>query len=213
MPRKKIQMSSKFPYHISARCINREWFDLPLNEVWLIMEDYLYFVTAAYDLAISSFVLMSNHFHLIAEAPSGNLSEAMTYFMRETSRAIGKAAGRINQTYGARYRRTLISRRLHFQYAYKYVYRNPVKAGLVSRVEDYQYSTLPGLLGKFKINIPIVEDSILFSDDPRKVLDWLNCPPDGQVEEDVRKAIRRSLFRFPTHNSNRKSKLEETLLY
>jgi len=210
----KIPLSGFSPYHVTARCINREWFNVPLAEVWPLMEDYLFFIANAYKLQIYSFVLMANHFHLIVKSPNKNLGEAMNYFMRETSRALGKRAGRINQTYGSRFHRTLLSKDLHFHYAYKYVYRNPVKAGIVEAVENYRYSTLSGLLGKSSLHIPIPEDPILFGNrGVENTLKWLNSDPPNKVEDDVKKAMRRGLFKFSSEKSNKKSSLEQELLY
>ncbi len=53
------------PYHITARCINKEWFRLSIPTVWSVMEDYLYLVATAFEIKVRAFVLMSNHFHLI----------------------------------------------------------------------------------------------------------------------------------------------------
>src|ERR1700722_12532057 len=108
MPRNPVPFFPQNPYHISARCLNREWFQLPMNTVWSIMEDYLYLVAHVFDLRIHSFVLMSNHFHLLATAPRGNLSEVLLYFMRETSREITRRTYRINQTWGIRNHKTHI---------------------------------------------------------------------------------------------------------
>ncbi|WP_081111818.1 transposase [Bdellovibrio bacteriovorus] len=62
------------------------------------MSNYLCFIHHAYKGEIYAFVLMSNHFHLLIRFPENNMSEAMTYFMRESSRMISRQAGRINQT-------------------------------------------------------------------------------------------------------------------
>lgn len=197
MPRKSVPLCPNDPYHISARCINREWFQLPLGTVWCLMEDYLYLVSSVYQLRLHAFVLMSNHFHLLVSAPEGNLSQAMLYFMRETSREITRLSGRINQTYGARHHKTRIRYEHYFLSSYKYVYRNPVRAGICERVEEYRYSTLSGLLGLSHLTIPIVEDRILF--DPNfkdSSLHWLNTPPRPDTEEEVRLALRRAEMDF-----------------
>ena len=52
----------EFPYHVVAKCINGDWFSIPMERVWEIVSEQLYFVHHAYGLRILSFVLMSNHF-------------------------------------------------------------------------------------------------------------------------------------------------------
>jgi putative transposase len=204
MPRKNILLSSYLPYHVTARCINREWFNLPLADVWRIMENYLKFINSAYNIKIHSFVLMPNHFHLIVRSPDSNLSQAMNYFMRETSRQIGAATGRINQVYGNRFHRTAIDDAKYYYHAYKYVYRNPVKAGLTSNVEDYPYSTLSGIIGRRKIFIPIEEDNLLFSSPLcEKTLDWLNRKTSKKNDDSLKLALRRRVFQLPRETKTR----------
>jgi putative transposase len=201
MPRRTPPLSTTFPYHVSARCINREWFQLPLSEVWKIMEDYLFFIHHAFQVEIMQFVLMPNHFHLLIRCPNGNLSETMKYFMRETSRQMTMATGRINQTYGTRFHRTLVVSDRYHRHVYKYIYRNPVKAGLCETPQEYPYSTLNGLLGQSKIHIPVHQDPFLFSPYIRtSTLEWLNRRPKQIHENEIKLALRRAIFEFPKFN-------------
>jgi putative transposase len=212
MPRKNVPVSSEFPYSINARCINKEWFQIPLEDVWDIMEDYLYFLHIGFGFKIKSFVLMSNHFHLIAQAPLNNLSEGMRYFMRETSRQIGKKANRINQVYGSRFYRSLITKNHHYLHAYKYVYRNPIEAGLSNCVTSYPYSTLNRLVGKGPLNIPIEYDHILF-DSFDSTIAWLNQSPSLENHEAVRKAMRKTEFSFATDSKTKKVHILEQIMF
>ena len=196
MPRKIVPIIPEYPYSISARCINKEWFSIPIDEVWKVMEDYLYFISFAFNFKIKSFVLMSNHFHMIAQAPDGNLSEAMNYFMRETSRVIGKKAGRINQVYGGRYYRSMISSDHYYSHAYKYIYRNPVEAGLTYCVLEYPYSTLNRMVRKGELFVPVEYDNILF-DNYESTLTWLNEAPSAEHYQIVKNALKKSEFKLP----------------
>ncbi len=171
MPRNPQRAFSINPFHITARGVNKEPFKIPLEEVWDIMQDYLFFISKAYEIQIHAFVLMRNHWHLIASSANGHLSSAMNYLMRDSSRAILHEAHRINQTYGGRHFKSELATTSYYLNAYKYLYRNPVAAGLVDKCEDYQFSSLSGLLGARKMHIPIVEDTTLFSNyDLQKLL-------------------------------------------
>lgn len=174
------------------------------------MEDQLYFVHHAFHVRIHAFVLMNNHFHLIISTPHANLSEAMAWFMRETSRSITRESNRINQTYGGRHFRNVISTTHYYLNAYKYLYYNPVRAGLCGNPLDYPYSTLPGLLGHQRLTIPVYEDSTLFSDIDG-TLAWLNRKPKEEDWIAVRRALHRRSFGFPSSNS-RRHKLETDTL-
>ena len=198
MPRKPVQVSSEHPYLVTARCHNREWFDLPLPIVWSAFEDYLFLTKYEFELRIHAFVLMANHFHLLVSTPNANISVSMQYLLNQTSKEITKLTGRINQTYGSRHHKTLIETDHQFENCYKYLYRNPVRAGACERVQDYRFSTLHGLLGGSRLIIPVEEDRRLFTPEfDEKSLAWLNSAPNQNREDDVRKAIRRSIFKLP----------------
>ncbi|MBK9293509.1 MAG: transposase [Oligoflexia bacterium] len=200
MPRKKKLFNPYRPYHITARCINREWFGLPMDHLWEFYSDYLFLINKMYQVEIFSFVLMPNHFHLIARFQNKNMSEAMNYFMRETSRYISSQSGRINQIYGAPYHKSCLSTDNYFYHAYKYIYRNPVDAELTSKVEDYKYSSLFGLLGQSKLIIPITEDLLLFNQNMDETLTWLNKDYKKTDRNLIRCALRKSEFAFATKN-------------
>lgn len=195
MPRASYIENKICPYHINARCINRDWFRLPMDDIWTIFSDQLFFIANCLDAEIFSFVLMSNHFHLLLRTPNGNLPQIMNHFMKETSRYITWQSGRVNQTFGGPYHRTLITNERHFRIAYKYVYRNPVEAKICNYVEDYSYSTLSGLLGLRKMSIPLVEDHILF-DDVTQALNWLNQSTTSDNHESVKLALKKHTFKL-----------------
>ena len=116
--------------------------------------------------------------------------------MGETSRALTWAGNRINQTYCGRYHRCLINKEHYFRHAYKYVYRNPVRAGIVEKVEQYKYSTLFGLLGMQHLLIPVEEDYLLISK-TEETLEWLNSSPVIKDESTIKSALYKKIFTLP----------------
>jgi hypothetical protein len=94
----------------------------------------------------------------------------------------------------------------YYLHAYKYFYRNPVHAGLCTRVEEYPYSTLRGLVGLAHTLIPVAEDETLFSD-VHGTLEWLNKKPNENSWIDVGNALRKSKFKLckdpPTNYQNK----------
>lgn len=190
-------MQSELPYHLCARSNGKDWFALETRIVWDIMSDYLHFVHHAFNVRIHSFVLMDNHFHMIASFPDGNLSAALNYLIRETSRAIGRSSNRINHVFGGRTFRSCLGDYRYFEHAYKYIYRNPVEAGLCMRVEEYPFSTLQGLLGLAHSIIPVEEDSLIFDGNVGETLKWLNTNPSRENKDAVRRALRHPTFRLP----------------
>lgn len=83
--------------------------------------------------------------------------------------------------------------------AYKYIYRNPIEAGLCINVEDYEFSTLRGLLGLNKLAVPVEEDLTLFSD-MEGTLKWINrAYPNLEIKETIANAMKKNRFKFPEH--------------
>ncbi len=174
------------------------------------MENQLFFLHHGFRVEIYAFVLMSNHFHLILRCPDGNLSQAMQFFMVSTSRELQKLGGRINQIWGTRFFRCRLNSQWSFFNCYKYVYRNPVTAGICNNVEEYPYSTLQGLLGNSRIYIPLVEDTLLF-ENTEKNLRWLNTKPTDTALDSIRKALKHSDFKMPNIN-DRKNPWDKDLI-
>lgn len=193
-------VSTTNPYHITGRCLNHDWFAIPLESVWNLFSEYLYFISHAYNIKIHSFVLMANHFHLICSSPTGELSRAMQFFMSQTSRALAKNSGRINHIWGSRFYRCEITSYHYYLNCYKYNYRNPVTAGIVKKVEEYRFSTLYGLLGQDHLLIPVEEDLTLFSS-VEDTLQWLNKTPNKEHLESVRVALKKKKFTLPQIDS------------
>lgn len=193
MARANTILQSDFPYNISGRCINRDWFEVPLEEVWTILCEELYMATILHNLQVHSFVMMANHYHLIVTTPHANISQAMKRFMEMTSKRIGEKSWRINRIWGTRYYKSILGRHSYFLNAYKYNYFNPVKAGIVERCEDYPFSTLRGLLGADKLAVPLRPDTIL-GGDIEDALSWLNRRPPADQLAAVQSALRRSQF-------------------
>lgn len=212
MPRTKRIQQSEVPYSITSRCINRDWFGMPLEEVWEVMSEELFGLARLFEFRIHLFVLMDNHYHMVASTPQANISEGMATFNRRTSVRITKSQGRINQTYGARHYPCLLNSTHYYLNTYKYFYRNPVEAGLVRNVEDYRFGTLSGLLGTRHLFIPVWEDETLFSD-VEGTLKWLNTCPRPEDRESMRKALGRRTFLLCRHpTTKRRNDLEESLL-
>lgn len=211
MPRSKFTVNPERPYHISGRCRNKDWFDIPIAEVWVIMENHLYFLSKAFGITIHAFVLMDNHFHLMASSPQGNLSQGMQYFMGATSRDIQKLSGRINQVWGSRFFRSELDSYWSYVNCYKYTYRNPVEAKLCKEVESYPFSSLSGLLGLRSIYFPVESDSLIFEDAIEETLSWLNSPPVERDLASVRAALKHPVFKLPKVNQRKNKLLEDRM--
>lgn len=193
MARQRPPYSPEALYHITARCTNKEWFSIPLDQVWTIMSNYLFFLHHAFGCEIHSFVLMNNHFHLLMRSPHEELGVVMNYFMRETSRCIGFNAERINQVYGGPYHASVIVNDRQLENVYRYVYQNPMRAKIVETPEQYRYSSLQQKLGLSHGWIPLVPDALLFSN-LESTLRGLAKPFEPEEADVIRTGLKKANF-------------------
>lgn len=198
------------PVHVCSRSNNRDSFPLPERDVWTIFEDYLYLMKIGFNVRIHNFVLMKNHYHLIVSAQENNLAEALKYTLYRISREMSLASGTRNHQFGNRCFRSIISNYHYYMHAYKYVYRNPVTAGVCNRVEDYPFSTLNGLIGKSRLVIP-VENDLLLMDNFEQTLEWLNKAPSAHDHQTMKNALRRGLLKIGKSSGGVTSPLENHL--
>lgn len=212
MPRKLIINTDQHPYHITARSNNREWFDLPMEICFEIFGDKLEKTKTRYQIKIHAFVLMSNHFHMIVSTPNQNIGLALRYFLTETSRGLCNESNRINHIFGGRNYKSLIATGPYYAQCLKYIYRNPVRAGIVTKVEDYPWSTIskyPNKIQELTSAIDLGHENFL---PPEKIeqINWFNEAPSPLLQEELARAIRRPEFHFKPSRNTRKQ-IEPTM--
>lgn len=142
MPRKNLIRTNLHPYHITTRSNNKEWFYIPIQDVWKFCEELIKEGEIEFNVKIEAFVLMNNHYHLCLYTPDENLDRFMRFFNKGLSEKISRQAGRINRIFGAPYKWTLIKNERYFYNVLRYIYQNPLRAGIMRRCEDYPYSDI-----------------------------------------------------------------------
>ncbi|MEZ4703954.1 MAG: transposase [Bdellovibrionota bacterium] len=199
MARKRVELSDIHPYHVCARSNNRTWFDIPLSQVFGIYANVMEKAIEKYEIECHGFVLMANHFHMLISTPKSNLSQAMRYFMTETSRAIARSSHRINRIYGQRYHWTIIKTAEHYAHVFYYIYRNPIRHRAVSRLNMYRWSTLHPHHRKFNtLIVPKNEEYDVYIPQDRKTLiQWLESIHDEKYENAIATSLTRHEFTFP----------------
>jgi putative transposase len=191
MPRKPLIRSSNLPYHVTSRAHNKEWFQLPLPDMWQLSQECLKEAVEIHPVEIISFVLMGNHYHMLLLTPEGNLDSFMYEFNKRLARKVQASTGQINRVFGNRYKWCLIQSQQYFINCYKYIYQNPVRAKIVECCEDYPYSTLQGLIKNVKFSVT-VHDKYGFKDEYG--LRWLNKKIDEEEEMALKKSLGRSVL-------------------
>lgn len=189
-----------YPYHVTTRTNNKEWFEIPLEKVWRMCMDSLKQASSVYPVEVISFVLMANHYHLILKTPNSDLDKFMYEFNKVLSLLIRSQSNRIDSVFGGRYKWCLIKSQSYLYNCYRYVYQNPVRAGLSRQCENYPYSSLFYLIGNKSFPV-ILHDAFGFKDE--FALTWINKKVDisevmlikkGLRKFEVDKTIKRSTY-------------------
>ncbi len=142
---------------------------------------------------------MSNHFHLLLTSPEEEIGTVMRELLSSVTRTVNLESGRTGHLFGGPYKASLIGDAGYYATVLKYVYRNPIKAKVCERVEDYPFSTLRYPLGLERMDIPLFHplegygDGLL-PDDPILLTAWLNEPPPSEVDGMVRAALGKKVF-------------------
>lgn len=136
-----------YPYHVIQRGNNKQAIFATAADysVWL---DLLEENAKKFDVAIHSYVLMSNHFHLLATPQTADgLPKMMQAVGRSYVRYFNDAHGRSGTLWEGRYKSTLIETDRYLLACMAYIDLNPVRAGLVAQPQDYPWSSHHHYLG------------------------------------------------------------------
>lgn len=111
------------------------------TEVAQIVQDALLFYDSKLYRLIA-WVIMPNHIHLLLTPNEGvSLSNIMKDLKGFTARSINKHLGRSGHVWQPEYFDRYIRSEDHYNKAVRYIENNPVKAKLVDRPEDWQFSS------------------------------------------------------------------------
>lgn len=140
MPRFPRNYTETSFFHIITQGINKSF--IFNNE-----EDIKYYIKTMYNLTeeqkikIIGYCIMANHAHMLIQAD--NLKELSKYMQRLNTRYgiyYNKRYNRVGYVFRDRYKAEGIYSENHLYNCIKYIYDNPVKAGICDKAEEYPYS-------------------------------------------------------------------------
>lgn len=131
---------------------------------------------------------MNNHYHLMLRTPDENLDKFMYEFNKNISLSIRRRARRINQVFGGRYKWCLIQSPRYLANCYRYVYQNPLRAGIARSCEDYPYSSLHYMVHRKDFPVQIYDH---FGLKDEYNLQWINENISAQEIDAVRRGLRK----------------------
>jgi putative transposase len=166
--RKSIFRSNKKFFHVSLEFRTRRLFK---SLDWVFVQKKLADISRLYEVEVQALVMMDTHLHLLISTFGKNEN----FFCEELQKALCETAHLQNLS-------EPILNYSQYLNTYKYLFRNPVEAGLCAKVEDYPYSTLYYLLGKGFLHFS-VQDQLGLIQNPLQILRWLNTDIDYKISQ------------------------------
>ena len=132
-------------YHVMARGNARQDIVHDDDDRRRILADLERVVTKS-SWTVLSFVLMSNHLHLLLRTPRPNLGRGMQSFLSRYAAWAARHRRRPGHLFQGRYKAEMIEDETYYWAVSRYIHLNPVRAGLVTKPEDWSWSSYPGYL-------------------------------------------------------------------
>lgn len=132
-------------YHVMNRGANR-------NRIFSKDYDYELFINVLkesctlFNVYISAYCLLSNHYHIVVHTPEGNLSRFMRHVNGVYTQRYNRKHNRDGTLFRGRYKAILIQAEGYLIHVVKYVHCNPLKAKIANNLNNYKWSSHPSYL-------------------------------------------------------------------
>jgi REP element-mobilizing transposase RayT len=108
---------------------------------------YLEAAADRYNAIVHAFCLMSYHYYLLLETPRGNLFHILQYLNGSYTIYFNVKLKRSGHLFHGRFTSILVEAEAYAIELSRYIHRNPVRARLVERPEEYEWSSYRYYLG------------------------------------------------------------------
>lgn len=139
MPRVPRGETSNRIYHVINRGVEK-------RPIFQSAEDYGFFLSQTRDvfassgIALFAYVLMPNHYHLLAGVNAAGLGPSMNSLQTRYSMYFNRINERVGHLFQDRFKAFEADEPAYLEWLPVYIHRNPVKAGLVQKPSDWQWS-------------------------------------------------------------------------
>ena len=156
--------------HIMSQGINKEYI-FQENRYKKKYLEILYKKISDYNIKLISYCVMDNHVHLVVYYKN---VEDLTEFMSRTNTTYAKwyndSKNRVGYVFRDRYKTEPITDYHHLISCINYVHNNPVKANIIDKPEQYQYSSYKNYLSdEYLLNSGILELLNLSIEDAKQI--------------------------------------------
>ena len=91
-----------------------------------------------FGLEVHAYSLMPTHYHLLVRSPLGNLSDGMRHLGGAYTKVFNCRHGQDGSLFRGRFKSQLVKYEAYLLYLLAYIHLNPLKAGLITRLDGLQ---------------------------------------------------------------------------
>ena len=203
MPRKpRIEIDGY--YHVVNRGVEqRVVFNDP--DDYAYFEELMCFHARNHGITLHNYCLMPNHYHLLIEVTNQTLSKYMRQLNMNYAIYFNKKYKRVGHLWQGRFKSWYVTDEAYFYTLMGYIEQNPLKAGMVKRLEAYPYSSFNHFLSRQRPECLqaswIVQN---YQQDTEAIRAFLYAKPDSSQLYEMKKAS--SLVDAPNTDTKPKAK-------
>jgi len=156
VPRHARQLAGSGIYHVMLRGVNRD-------AIFLEDDDSAMFLRALSKVKdvsgclLFAYCLMSNHVHLVLRSGEEPIGTVVKRLGVRYAGWFNRKYGRVGHLFQDRFKSVPVEDDAHLVTLLRYVWNNPVEAGIVARSDDYRWSSC-GLVGR---SSPLIDEDEL----------------------------------------------------
>ena len=136
-------------YHVMSRArLGQEAF--PAREDCFSFIDLLKDTSEIFHMRVAAYCLITTHYHLLVQTPDGNLSRCMRHINGVYTQRYNARNGCDGTLFRGRYKSILIDADSYLLELVRYIHRNPLRAGIVDKLNEYPWSSHKAYISKAK---------------------------------------------------------------
>jgi putative transposase len=194
MPRYARQKSQTGIYHIMVRGINRQ--DIFYDEYdYQRYLDTLHRIKDENNSVLLGYCLMSNHLHLLINEGKADISNMMKRIGTSYAYRFNLKYDRSGHVFQDRFKSESVESDTYLLTVIRYIHNNPVSAGMVSKPEDYSWSSCAGYYQENDCETGLTDTRLIlsiFSEDKKQAIEMFKMHhAEIQGEECLDDRVRR----------------------
>jgi len=127
-------------YHVIIRGNNREYiFNLPKHKSFILKQLKEY--NKVLDFELLAYVIMDNHYHFLIKTNKASISEVMFNINNVIGKYLSRELNWTGHIFEKRYTCKLVTTNTYLIWLLRYIHRNPIRAGICTKLDDYRWSS------------------------------------------------------------------------